>query len=91
MVRPKKRRGSRRATRCRIGRRISKYGKKIKGTFCEATQTPLRAFDRRSFRWKRSRRGRAWLLIGCPKYSWQPQKNTCSTGTKVHKILRRVT
>jgi hypothetical protein len=57
--------------------------RKIKGSFCERTPAPKSAFDKRSFRWKKS--GRAWVLVGCPKGRWR--KNRCAVGTKAHKVL----
>jgi hypothetical protein len=77
--------------------------KKIKGTFCERTTAPKSAFDKRSFRYKKS--GKAWVLIGCPKGSWQPKKRwrrrkkvrgkttyvwevgKCKIGTRSYKLL----
>ena len=62
---------------------------KIKGTFCEEKKSPTKAFDPRSFRWKSSGKGKAWLLVGCPKGAWQPRKKSCAVGLKLHAILRR--
>lgn len=57
----------------------------IRGTFCESIQTPKRAFDPRSFRWKRS--GKAWVLVGCPKGKWASRKKTCKVGLKAYTLL----
>ena len=58
---------------------------KIKGDYCERSEKPRRSFDRRSFRW--IKRGKAWLLIGCPRGSWKPRTGRCSVGTKAYKVL----
>lgn len=58
---------------------------KIRGRFCERIVTPKRAFDRRSFRWKKS--GRAWVLVGCPRGKWRGE--SCGVGTKAHVVLVR--
>lgn len=60
--------------------------KKIRGRFCERTAASKRSFDRRSFRWVR--RGRNWLLIGCPRGKWKPRAQRCKVGTRAHKILK---
>ncbi len=79
-----------------------KKGKMV-GTFCERTMAPKGAFDKRSFRYKKS--GKTWVLIGCPKGQWQPKKRSkrakkvrgktthvwvtgvCKTGTRSHKLF----
>lgn len=60
-------------------------GNKIKGTFCESTITPKRTFAPASFRWKRS--GKAWLITGCSKRGWQPNKKRCKVGLKAYILL----
>jgi hypothetical protein len=59
--------------------------RKIRGRFCEKPMTSKRAFDRRSFRYKKS--GRSWILVGCPKGKWNMKTQRCRVGTKAHKIL----
>jgi hypothetical protein len=58
---------------------------KIKGRFCERRLAKLRTFDRRSFRW--ARRGRNWILVGCPKGQWNAKRARCKVGTKAKSIL----
>jgi hypothetical protein len=60
---------------------------KITGTFCERAVAPKSTFDSRSFRWKAS--GTSWVLVGCPKGSWQPGKGRCTAGLRAHKVLAR--
>jgi hypothetical protein len=59
--------------------------KQITGRFCERKLVPKRSFDVRSFRWKK--KGKNWLLIGCPKGKWAPQAGRCKVGTKAHVLL----
>ena len=59
--------------------------RKIKGTFCEQSQGAESAFDRRSFRYKKS--GKAWLLVGCPKGEWNAKSKRCRVGTRAYKFL----
>jgi len=59
--------------------------RKIKGTFCEQSQGTKAAFDRRSFRYKKS--GKAWLLVGCPKGKWNAKSKRCRVGTRAYKFL----
>lgn len=79
------------------GRTVVPLGerKKIKGRFCERRVAPASAFDRRSFRWKRS--GSAWVLVGCPRGEWDPRativvrgrrvRGRCRVGTRAHRVL----
>ena len=62
---------------------------KMRGTFCESTQLPRRKFDGRSLRW--IKRGKNWLLIGCPKGQWRVKAERCKVGTRAHKLLRAST
>lgn len=57
--------------------------RKIKGAFCEREMLPKSAFDRRSFRWKKS--GKSWIMTGCRKGSFKHGR--CSTGLRAHTIL----
>jgi hypothetical protein len=59
--------------------------RKIKGAFCEEKVTVKTAFDKRSFRYKKS--GKAWVLIGCPKGQWAAKAKRCKIGTRAHKVL----
>jgi hypothetical protein len=59
--------------------------RKIKGQFCEKTLAPKTAFDKRSFRYKKS--GKSWLLVGCPTGKWNAKTNYCRVGTRAHKLL----
>ena len=61
-------------------------GRQIVGTFCEKGKTPLKSFDRRSLRWKRS--GKAWLLIGCPRGKYDAAAEQCKVGTRAYKLLK---
>jgi hypothetical protein len=61
--------------------------RQIAGRFCERQVTPKSAFDRRSFRWKKS--GKAWVLIGCPKGKWTASTERCRVGTRAHVVLKR--
>jgi len=61
---------------------------KIRGSFCRSVKAPKTAFDKRSFRWKKS--GRGFVLVGCPKGKWSPKSATCKTGTRAHEVLVRV-
>lgn len=58
---------------------------KIRGTFCKTVKAPKTAFDKRSFRWKKS--GKAFVLVGCRKGDWSPKSATCKTGTRAHEVL----
>jgi hypothetical protein len=58
---------------------------RMKGSFCERTEAPRKRFDDRSFRWVK--RGKTWLLIGCPAGKWSPSKKRCRVGTRAHKVL----
>jgi hypothetical protein len=58
---------------------------KITGNFCRETKAAKRDFDARSFRW--IKRGRSWLLIGCPRGQWQPRKARCKVGTRAYEVL----
>jgi hypothetical protein len=62
---------------------------RIKGSFCKQVKAPKTAFDRRSFRWKKS--GKAFVLVGCRKGDWSPKSKTCKTGTRVKEILVKST
>lgn len=57
--------------------------KKIVGRFCEVVKVRRRAFDPRSFRWKKS--GSAWILVGCPLGRWRSGR--CAAGTRAHVVL----
>ena len=46
--------------------------KKIVGTFCEYQMAPYADFDSGSIRYKKS--GKTWVMIGCPKGKWDPNK-----------------
>jgi hypothetical protein len=59
--------------------------RKIVGRFCRKAKAPKRDFAPGSFRWKNIRGN--WLLIGCPKGKWQPRKQRCTVGTRLHEIL----
>jgi len=56
---------------------------RIVGRFCEAVKVPRRAFDPKSFRWKRS--GSGWVLVGCKLGKW---RGSCRVGTRAHVVLR---
>jgi hypothetical protein len=64
---------------------------KITGRFCDRKLAPTSAFDPRSFRW--ARRGRNWLLVGCPAGQWNPrsrhngQLGRCTVGTRAQHVL----
>ncbi len=66
-------------------RRAKKTPKKIRGSFCERTEAPRSAIDRRSLRWVKS--GTAWILVGCPIGAWMPRAGRCKVGTRAHKVL----
>ena len=61
--------------------------KKIRGNFCTAVLEPKSSFDKRSFRWKKTKRGRAWMLIGCPRGKWNAKTKRCRVGTRIHEML----
>jgi hypothetical protein len=58
---------------------------KIRGRFCERELSHKALFARRSFRWVK--RGRNWLLIGCPRGQWRERAKRCKTGTRAYKLL----
>lgn len=58
---------------------------RISGRYCEKVILPTDAFDRRSFRWKKS--GRGLVLVGCRRGGWR--KGRCGTGLRAHAVLRR--
>lgn len=59
--------------------------RKIKGRFCKRVLAPKTAFDRRSFRWKKS--GLAWVLVGCRRGHWR--RGRCVKGLRAHEVLVR--
>lgn len=58
---------------------------RIVGRFCKRVLLPKSAFDKRSFRWKKS--GQAWVLVGCPKGTWKNDR--CAVGTRAHVVLSK--
>ena len=66
-----------------------KRPRKIRGSFCTAVLEPKSRFDKRSFRWKKSKRGRAWMLIGCPRGKWNAKTEQCTGGTRIHELMTR--
>lgn len=83
------------ATRCKVVTKGQKKGAKMKGRFKECTVAPKTKFDSRSFRY--SKRGKGWMLIGCPKGKWDPKgryrgrPGRCKVGTRAHKTFTKVT
>jgi len=59
--------------------------RKIRGRFCEKKVLPKSAFDRRSFRWKKS--GRAWIMTGCRRGHFR--NGRCDNGLRAHVVLTR--
>ncbi len=59
--------------------------RKITGRYCRRTLAPKSAFDRRSFRWKKS--GRAWVLVGCRAGDWDAKRERCKAGLRAHELL----
>lgn len=59
--------------------------RKIRGRFCKRKVAPKSAFDRRSFRWKKS--GRAWVLVGCRRGHFRHGR--CDNGLRAHEVLTR--
>jgi hypothetical protein len=57
--------------------------RRIKGSFCERVMLPKSAFDRKSFRWKRS--GRSWVLTGCRRRHFKGGR--CDNGLRAHVVL----
>lgn len=55
-------------------------------SFCKEIVEPKRAFDPRSFRWLK--RGKAKVLIGCPKGKWDARAERCKVGTRAHVVER---
>jgi hypothetical protein len=53
--------------------------------YCERKVAPKSKFDARSFRWKKSGKGR--VLVGCPKGKWNAKTERCRVGTKAYAIL----
>lgn len=62
-----------------------KRKRKIRGTFCEERIASKSAFDKRSFRYKKS--GSAWVIIACPRGQWNAKRKRCKVGTRAHKLL----
>lgn len=60
---------------------------KIRGVFCKSVKAPKTAFDKRSFRWKKS--GKAFVLVGCPKGKWSAKSAKCTTGLRAHEVIVR--
>lgn len=54
-------------------------------TYCERKLASKNRFDPRSFRWKKSGKGR--VLIGCPKGQWKAKAGECAVGTAAYKVL----
>jgi hypothetical protein len=52
---------------------------------CVRTEHSLSAFDRRSIR--TIYRGKAKMLVGCPKGQWQASRQQCKVGTRAHEII----
>ena len=53
--------------------------------YCEKKQGKQSAFDRRSFRW--IRRGKAKILIACPRGKWNAPTDRCRVGTRAYAVL----
>lgn len=53
--------------------------------FCERKAAPRSAFDPRSFRWVK--RGKAKILVGCPRGKWDPKAERCKVGTRAYAVL----
>lgn len=64
---------------------MARRRKKIRGSYCERAEAPKSRFDKRSFRWVR--KGKNWLLIGCPRGEWNSRTSRCAVGTRAHKLL----
>lgn len=54
-------------------------------TYCEKKFQPKEAFDKQSFRWKKS--GKARVLVACPKGEWSHGR--CTVGLRAYAILTR--
>ena len=52
---------------------------------CVSVKAPLVSFDRRSIR--TLVRGKARILIGCPKGQWMPRKQRCKVGTRAYEVI----
>jgi len=52
---------------------------------CREVVEPKSSFDRRSFRWVKSGKGR--ILIGCPVGEWMPRSKRCRVGTRAHEVV----
>ena len=52
---------------------------------CEKKVAPKGAFEKASFRWKKS--GKGFILVGCPKGEWMPRKKRCSVGLRAHAVI----
>jgi hypothetical protein len=57
--------------------------RRIKGAFCEREMLPKSAFDRRSFRWKKS--GGSWVMTGCRRGKFK--RGRCTNGLRAHVVL----
>ena len=57
------------------------------GERCARVIVPKNKFDSRSFRWKRSGKGR--VLIGCPKGEWDAHRVNCRVGTRAHVVVKK--
>lgn len=61
--------------------------REISGHFCERSfGLPSKAFDARSFRWKKQKD--SWLLVGCPRGAWNARVQQCRSGMRAYKQLR---
>ncbi len=63
--------------------------RKIRGMFCERTVAPKRAFEPTSFRYKKS--GKTWVVVGCPRGSFDAARERCLVGTRAHTIMTPAT
>lgn len=53
---------------------------------CTEELNPKEMFDKRSFRWIKSGRGR--ILVGCPKGEWAPRTTKTVKGRKVMGVCK---
>lgn len=70
-------------------KQVTKHGVKMHGRFKVCIVAPKRAFDRRSFRYKRVSK-RTFVLVGCPRGRFRPRAKRCDVGTRAYKTLTRI-
>lgn len=58
-----------------------------KGKYIHIIVSPMKNFDKRSFRMKSAGHRGTRLIVGCPKGQWNDVTERCRVGTRLHAVL----